>query len=164
MPLPLCTLNSHVVTLNSREFALLRKCSMFQNRCGLSVVRRQPKGLERSGWECNRQTTEGSPQTPAQRLLHPNARGWERGETRKRNKDEVGKSQLLCLTGQRSERKNSEFGMVCVARNIFERGGLAGVSWDLLTGGFLTVDGQMNSVMEALVESGKARWKLAACL
>lgn len=45
-----------------------------------------------------------------------------------------------------------------------ERGGLAGVSWDLLTGEFLTVDGQMNSVMEALVESGKARWKLTACL
>lgn len=61
VPLPLCTLNSHVVTLNSREFTLLRKCSMFQNRCGLSVVRHQPKGLERSGWECNLQTTEGSP-------------------------------------------------------------------------------------------------------
>lgn len=51
-----------------------------------------------------------------------------------------------------------------VAWNIFERGGLEGVPWDLLTGEFLTVDGQMNSVMEALVESGKARWKLTACL
>lgn len=57
--------------------------------------------------------------------------------------------------------QNSEW---FVARNIFERGGLAGVSWDLLTGEFLTVDGQMNSVMEALVESGKARWKPTACL
>lgn len=73
------------------------------------------------------------------------------------------KPQLLCLTVQRSEKKNSEFGVVC-GMEYFERGGLAGVSWDLLTGEFLTVDGQMNSVMEALVESGKARWKLTACL
>lgn len=64
----------------------------------------------------------------------------------------------------RGERLNSEF---FVAWNIFERGGPAGVSWDLLTGEILTVDGQMNSVMEALVESGRARWKivaLTACL
>jgi len=51
-----------------------------------------------------------------------------------------------------------------VAQNIFEWGGLERVPRDLLTGEFLTVDGQMNSVMEALVESGKARWKLTACL
>lgn len=73
------------------------------------------------------------------------------------------KKQLSCLIVQRSEKKNSEFGIVC-GMEYFERGGLAGVSWDLLTGEFLTVDGQMNSVMEALVESGKARWKLTACL
>lgn len=51
-----------------------------------------------------------------------------------------------------------------VPRHICERGGQGGVPRDLLTGEFLTVDGQMNSVMEALVESGKARWKLTACL
>lgn len=57
--------------------------------------------------------------------------------------------------------QNSEY---FVAQNIFEWGGLERVPRDLLTGEFLTVDGQMNSVMEALVESGKARWKLTACL
>lgn len=56
---------------------------------------------------------------------------------------------------------NSEY---FVAQNICEWGGLERVPRDLLTGEFLTVDGQMNSVMEALVESGKARWKLTACL
>lgn len=64
---------------------------------------------------------------------------------------------------QSSEKKDSESGIVC-GKEYFERGGLARVSWDLLTGEFLTVDGQMNSVMEALVESSKARWKLTACL
>lgn len=57
--------------------------------------------------------------------------------------------------------QNSEY---FVAQNIFEWGGQERVPRDLLTGEFLTVDGQMNSVMEALVESGKARWKLTACL
>lgn len=82
---------------------------------------------------------------------------------KEREKKEEKKQQLLCLIVQRSEKKDSEFGIVC-GMEYFERGGLAGVSWDLLTGEFLTVDGQMNSVMEALVESSKARWKLTACL
>lgn len=85
------------------------------------------------------------------------------GNRREKKKKGGGKQQLSCLIVQRSEKKNSEFGIVC-GMEYFERGGLAGVSWDLLTGEFLTVDGQMNSVMEALVESGKARWKLTACL
>ena len=85
---------------------------------------------------------------------------WGKSREKKRA---ARKQQLLCLIEQRSEKKNSEFGIVC-GMEYFERGGLAAVSWDFLTGEFLTVDGQMNSVMEALVESGKARWKLTACL
>lgn len=112
------------------------------------------------------QRWRGSPNFPP-KFLHPPILEVEGerdlGERKRKKRGVPTKQQLLCLREERSEKKDSEFGIVC-GMEYFERGGLGGVSWDLLTGEFLTVDGQMNSVMEALVESGKARWKLTACL
>ena len=54
---------------------------------------------------------------------------WGKSREKKRA---ARKQQLLCLIEQRSEKKNSEFGIVC-GMEYFERGGLAAVSWDLLT-------------------------------